>query len=145
MVPNPITAKREAKEETGIDVTDLEMFGVDSGQELVFVGYTNSDVGFATDDTLKQFVRECFLSLNRMREKRINHREHRVHRGFLKVFLCDLCDLSGEKAFKKQSLMLLKEKENSQLLQMVFLSRASSDNTFETLKYAQHSVHWTGG
>jgi 8-oxo-dGTP pyrophosphatase MutT (NUDIX family) len=66
MGQNPITAKRETKEETGIDVIDLEMFEVDSGQELVFVGYTNSDVGFTTDDTLKQFVRECFLSLNRM-------------------------------------------------------------------------------
>lgn len=65
------TAKRETFEETGLRVTDLELFGIYSGEKC-FVQYPNGDKVFSV-----QIIFKSKQFLGELKQKDIESREHR--------------------------------------------------------------------
>jgi ADP-ribose pyrophosphatase YjhB (NUDIX family) len=69
-----VAAKREAFEETGLTVTDLELFGIYSGEKC-FVEYPNGDKVFSVQIIFKS---KQFTGV--LKQKDIESREHRFFR-----------------------------------------------------------------
>lgn len=68
------TAKRESFEETGLTITDLELFGIYSGEKC-FVQYPNGDQTFSV-----QIIFKSKHFTGELKQKGIESREHRFFR-----------------------------------------------------------------
>ena len=72
------TARRETWEEIGVDIKDIELFGIYSGQELYYRHPNGEEV---------YNVSAVYLTRNFSETIKVNFNEHSEHRYF------DLCDL----------------------------------------------------
>ena len=68
------TARRESYEETGLTITDLELFGIYSGEKC-FVQYPNGDKTFSV-----QIIFKSKRFTGELKQKGIESREHRFFR-----------------------------------------------------------------
>jgi hypothetical protein len=68
-------------------------------------------------------LRERFLSVRLFNNKKFNHREHRVHRGFSRFFLRDLGGLCGVMPLRNS--LLIKSRDYSRNFNVHIIQRSN--------------------